>query len=89
MKPKNQYCYRAWLLRYWIEPGSNEVDQGAMRFSLEDPRTGHRKGFANLESFVEFLRTELKNRKGQDQSNRSPPLNGDEEEESSRINEQE
>jgi hypothetical protein len=31
------------------------------RFSLEDPRTGQRRGFASLEVLVAFLRTELLN----------------------------
>jgi len=29
------------------------------RFSLEDPRTGRRRGFASLEALVVFLQAEL------------------------------
>jgi len=48
-----------YLLHLWQEraprPGSPEV----WRFSLEDPRTGQRQGFASLEEMMSFLREQL------------------------------
>ncbi len=52
-----RYC--AWLLRCW-EVRSQQPDQPVgWRFSLEDPHTGHRHGFASLEAVVAFLRADL------------------------------
>lgn len=48
------YC--SFLLRIWIEP----VDGDQWRFSLEDTRTGERRGFANLKKMAHYL-TELTN----------------------------
>lgn len=55
-KPPN---YRAWLLRCWEEPGHREGEAAVWRFSLEDPYTGQRMAFANLNLLMEFLRTGL------------------------------
>jgi hypothetical protein len=43
------YC--SFLLRIWIEP----VDGDLWRFSLEDTRTGKRKGFSSLKKMAEYL----------------------------------
>ena len=48
-----RYC--AWLLRCWTRRGP----ESAWRFSLEDPHTGERRGFAGLEALVAFLQAEL------------------------------
>jgi hypothetical protein len=45
--------YHSYLLRFWEERGE---DAGVWRFMLEEPQTGHRQGFADLESFVSWLR---------------------------------
>ncbi len=50
------YC--AYLLRCWREPGTRP-GPAAQRFSLEDPHTGERQGFASLQALVAFLETEL------------------------------
>jgi hypothetical protein len=48
--------YRAYLLRFW-EEGHPQADWPAeWRFSLEDPHTGERLGFASMEKLVAFLR---------------------------------
>jgi hypothetical protein len=45
--------YLAFLLRLWqVEQGGRAV----WRASLEDTRSGERRGFANLDALVEFLR---------------------------------
>ncbi len=44
--------YYAYLLRLWrVETGARPV----WHASLEDPHTGERKGFANLNSLFDFL----------------------------------
>ena len=47
----------AWQLSCWEERGSGAPM--AWRSSLEDPRTGERRGFASLEALSAFLRAEL------------------------------
>ncbi len=50
--PHKGVTYQSYLLRLW------RVDQsgsGNWRASLEDPRTGERVGFANLEDLFVFL----------------------------------
>ena len=53
---REQQGYVAYLLRLW------QVGSGASivwRASLDDPSTGERKGFANLESLFAFLRDQV------------------------------
>ncbi len=47
-----QADYRSYLLRIWQADGSAA---SGWRASLEDPRTGERVGFANLEQLFAFL----------------------------------
>jgi len=49
--------YFAYLLRFWREPGSG------WRFSLQDPHSGARRGFATLEELVAFLERQMENGK--------------------------
>ena len=56
--------YHAYLLRFWEERGEQGTS-AAWRFSLEDPQTGQRQGFADLGSLTAWLeaatgRTEAK-----------------------------
>jgi hypothetical protein len=46
--------YRVYLLRLWEEKGAPEL-AGVWRFSLQDPRTGEQRGFADLETLMAFL----------------------------------
>jgi len=48
--------YQSYLLRCWEE---RDADLTLWRFSLEDPRTGQRRGFANLTELVIALHMEL------------------------------
>jgi hypothetical protein len=51
--------YRAWVLRCW-EAADEEADRSPpWRFSLEDPHTRERRGFAGMDALVAFLRAEL------------------------------
>ncbi len=45
--------YFAYLLRLWQVAANSEV---VWRASIEDPHTGERRGFSNLDRLFEFLR---------------------------------
>ncbi|MCL4489180.1 MAG: hypothetical protein M1570_13770 [Chloroflexi bacterium] len=49
---KQPHPYWAFMLRLWQVRSGSAV---AWRASLEDPHTGERKGFADLESLLAFL----------------------------------
>jgi hypothetical protein len=51
--------YRSYVLTFWEERSRDPDTPVVWRFSLQDPRTGQRRGFASLEEMVDFLRTEL------------------------------
>ncbi|MCA9971623.1 MAG: hypothetical protein KC425_15470 [Anaerolineales bacterium] len=46
--------YVIYLLRLWMDG----EDAATWRFSLEDPRTGARRGFASLDDLMAFLQQE-------------------------------
>jgi len=46
--------YRSFLLRLWLEPNEPPV----WRAMLENPTTGERHGFTDLEAMFVFLRSE-------------------------------
>ena len=52
-----RYC--AYLLRCWESPDQGDGFLPAWRYSLEDPHSGARRGFASLEALVAHLRAEL------------------------------
>ncbi len=48
--------YRSYILRCWAEHSLVEDNQGGQfRFSLEDPHTGERQGFVNIQALTEFV----------------------------------
>ena len=51
--------YRSYLLTVWEDRSAEPDMPSAWRFSLEEARTGQRRGFAGLEALIAFLRTEL------------------------------
>ncbi len=52
-----RYC--AYLLRCWEAPERGSDLPPGWRYSLEDPHTRERRGFASLEALTAFLRAEL------------------------------
>jgi hypothetical protein len=52
--PNEPPSYQVFLLRCW-EERSEHPESGTWRFSLQDPGTGQRRGFANLEALLAFL----------------------------------
>ena len=53
--------HRSYLLRFWEEPGRSPDRVSVWRFSLEDPHTGRRQGFATLEEVIATVRSDLTN----------------------------
>ncbi len=51
--------HQAYLLRLWEERSQHSAGSATWRFSLEDPRTEERRGFADIESLVAFLRGQM------------------------------
>ena len=51
--------YRSYVLTFWEERSQDTDTPVIWRFSLQDPRTGQRHGFASLEEMVGFVRAEL------------------------------
>ena len=50
---------RTYLLTIWEERSQDPALPTVWRFSLGDPNSGQRRGFASLEEMVDFLRGEL------------------------------
>jgi hypothetical protein len=50
---------RVYMLRFWEVLSQDPAERSAWRFSLEDPHTGEKLGFADLEALVAFLSEEL------------------------------
>ena len=55
----NPSRYFAYLLRCWQEPSLVYLGPAAWRFSLEDPHTGQRHGFATFDALMVFFRNKL------------------------------
>lgn len=56
--PVERHDYAAYVLRLWREP--SEADNADVwRFSLENVRTGERRGFADLPGLLAFLQGQL------------------------------
>ena len=52
--------YRTYLLTLWEEQGRDGHARPAWRFSLADPRTGERRGYAHLEELMDALEQEMR-----------------------------
>lgn len=50
-----QQTYRSYLLRLWEE---HSKDLNVWRFMLEEPQTGERLGFADLDGLVRWLQSQ-------------------------------
>jgi hypothetical protein len=48
--------YQVFLLRLWEERFEDAEGEHTWRFSVEDPSTGQRRGFAELDGLCDFLR---------------------------------
>lgn len=51
-------AYRSYLLRFWEERGA-EPASAVWRFSVEDPHSAQRQGFADIDAFIAWLRAEM------------------------------
>ena len=61
--------YHAYLLRIWQEAAS---ETAVWRFSLEDPSSGQRVGFADLAALVAFLHQQTSVAHGSETGDRRP-----------------
>lgn len=52
--------YSAFILRFWPEAQSHVTPAKTWRFSLEDPRSGARRGFDDLEALLVFIESQLR-----------------------------
>jgi hypothetical protein len=64
--------YRSYVLRFWEERGHARDRASTWRFSLEDPHTGQRRGFAGLEEVIAAIRSELDQGGDEPQSRTEP-----------------
>jgi hypothetical protein len=51
--------YRSYLLILWEERSQNSGAPAVWRCSLEDPRTGRRRGFSSLQALLAALEQEM------------------------------
>lgn len=51
--------HRSYLLTFWEERGRDPDAPVVWRFSLEDPHTGQRRGFADPEALMAALQREM------------------------------
>jgi len=52
--------YRSYVLRFWEERASGCAQPiGQWRFSLEDPHSGARLGFADVDQLIAFLKNQI------------------------------
>ena len=65
-------AYQSYLLRLWRAPGGAEQP---WRASLENPLTGERRGFADLEALVAYLRDEIEGESAPEQKPGRRPTN--------------
>jgi len=59
--------YQSYLLRYWEMRSQHAGRPATWRFSLEDPQTGRKHVFPDLEGLVAFLETQLDGGSDKDQ----------------------
>jgi len=55
---EEQSAYRVYVLRSWQEGYTSSGAPAVWRFSLEDPTTRQRRGFADLAALMSFLAAE-------------------------------
>ena len=68
--------YRTYLLTFWEERNGDPTESTVWRFSLEDPRTGQRRGFADLEALMDALEQDISSSGGTVKRNHRPPKVG-------------
>lgn len=52
-------CYRAYLLRIWLERPADLENEAVWRFSLEEIPGESRRGFPSLEALMNYLKTQI------------------------------
>jgi hypothetical protein len=67
--------YRVFLLSVWCDGDRSEMEVQQLRFRLEDPHTGERRGFDGSDSMVSYLIASLSEHSDEDQI--SDPAKGE------------
>lgn len=67
-------CYRVYVLRLWQERPPSPARAAVWRFSVNDPRTGQRRGFGSLEGLIAFLQAQVGAEKQEGEGETSAPL---------------
>lgn len=68
---EKQMSYRVYVLRSWQEGTPTSAAPAVWRFSLEDPNTRQRRGFADLEALMSFLAVETEKGPTRDSADRN------------------
>jgi hypothetical protein len=63
---EKQPPYRVYVLRSWQERTPSAGTPAVWRFSLEDPTTRQRRGFADLAALTNFLAAEMEGSSSRD-----------------------
>ena len=60
MNPSGRHSrYQVFVLRLWQEPGEIQEPSATWRYVLEEPKTGQRRGFADFNALMDFLKSEI------------------------------
>jgi hypothetical protein len=57
--------HRSYILTFWEERSHDPDTPAVWRFSLEDPHTGQRRGFADLKKLLAALQQEVAGKEGE------------------------
>ena len=68
---RTQSSYQVYVLRSWLEGDPASGSPPVRRYSLEDPQTRQRRGFADLQALMGFLAAEA-----EQEAVTSPPAPG-------------
>jgi len=66
--------YRSYLLTWWEERTRDPNQPAVRRFSLEDARSGQRRGFADLEALVAALEDDIAGADGAERESQKGPV---------------
>jgi hypothetical protein len=59
LKHREPPRYDAYVLHRWEVRGTDAGSETKWRFSIEDPRTGEKHGFADVDVLLSYLRSRL------------------------------
>lgn len=80
-RPNRPLAYHAWMLRIWCDDtptiyAHSAHASGRWRFSLEDPHSGERIGFATMQLLCDYLMAIASVQSSCEQSDNQPDTKG-------------